>query len=122
MTFHELVLKDVSRFDANRLKQELGSNGIQIDESEIPEGSHGDLGLSVVTVIITLAALKVIGSYLLRKHGEESWTAEIESVDENGTRTIRRVVYRRNSSESPSKTVIDALANALNIDLSTLSN
>jgi hypothetical protein len=122
MASHEIILKDVSRFDAKQLKHELDGNGVQIDEGKIPEGGHGDLGLSVVTVIITLAALKVVGAYLLRKHGEESWTAETESADATGTRTIHRVIYRRNSSESPSKTVVDSLAKALNIDLSKLSS
>lgn len=120
MPLHKIVLKDVSRFEAARITQELGDKAIEVEERKLPDGTLGDLGLGTVTVIIGLAALNVIALYLLRTHGEESWTVEIEGIDENGNRTTQRVVYRRNNSEAPSKTVIDALKNALNIDLSTL--
>ncbi|QND19249.1 hypothetical protein HB774_02645 [Rhizobium leguminosarum bv. viciae] len=68
MSTHQLQIRGVSEIDSLKLQNELGEEYSTFEADFLSGGRHGDLGLGVVMVVLTLAALKVVGMYLLRKH------------------------------------------------------
>ncbi|MER8910906.1 hypothetical protein NKH99_25095 [Mesorhizobium sp. M0854] len=121
MSSHQLQIRGVSKIDSLKLQNELGEGNSTFEADSLSGGRHGDLGLGVVTVVLTLAALKVVGRYLLRKHKSTEWTDTTVEI-KDGKRIERTVIYKRKESEAPEKTVVEAIVEALGIDLSTLAS
>ncbi|MBY5523581.1 hypothetical protein [Rhizobium leguminosarum] len=119
MSVYQVELSGIGKADALRFQKELGEENSSFEVEPLSGERHGDLGVGFVTVVLTLAALKVIGMYLLRKHSSDEWTQTVVKI-ENGVRTETTITYKGIKSEPPEKTVVDAIGEALKVDPSKL--
>jgi hypothetical protein len=121
MNTHQLQLRGVSKIESLKFQNELGKENSSFEIDPLDGERHGDLGLGVVTVVLTLAALKIVGMYLLRVHDSDEWTETTVEI-KDGVKIERTITYKRKHSEAPEKIVVEAIGEALGIDLKTLGS
>ena len=121
MSARQIQIQGVSKTDYLMFKKEPGSEHLNFKFDGRSGQHHGDLGLGVITVVLTLATLKIVGMILLRKHESDEWTETTIEI-KDGVRTERTIRYKWNKSEAPEDTVIKAIGEALAIDLGAMKS
>ena len=100
--------------DKNELEKALGQDGVTFDKAEVPGGTYGEPGTIIAIVVITVAALKGLTAWLMKKRrqGTIELTSEIEHTDGSKERKTIRVDV---SSSDPAE-VLKQVGAAFEID------
>lgn len=96
-------VRGVSKLDMLKLKDE---RGVEFAEIPVPAGTYGEPVLFTMTV--TLAALQVLGAYLLKKRTQAHTEIEIEEIHPDG-RSLRKRIVLDNSSQEPTKALASVM-------------
>lgn len=103
------TFKGLTAFDKIELRQQ--DKTLKFEELPVSDGAFGELATLFVTA--TVASLSIIAAYLLRKHGEESFTEEFEEKRADGTIIKRKIKYKKSNSEAPAKDILSQITNTM---------
>ena len=114
-----LRIPDLTRLDQLELRKQMGGD---VSFATDPESGdqHGDLGIGIAIVIVSLSALKVLATFLARKHGHTSFRRTVELTRPDGTREKVTLEYDAASSEAAEKQVLEQLGKSCNVDVKSL--
>jgi len=96
------------------LETTLDQGTVKFEKIEVPGGTYGEPGTIIAVVVISVAAIKGLTAWLMkrRRHGTVEQTIEIEYAD---GRKVRKNVRFDVSSSDPQK-VLDQVGAAFEID------
>jgi hypothetical protein len=100
--------------DKNELERALGQDDVQFEEVNIPEGTYGDPGTIIAVVVISVAIIKGLTAWLMKKRRKGIVQQEIEIEYPDG-RKVRKTIQIDVSSSDPAK-VLNQLGAAFEID------
>ncbi len=87
--------------------------GVTFEEETIPNKAIGEP--ATFTMIVTASAISALAAYLLRKYDGESFEEEIREELPDGTVRLRKVKWKKVSSEAPEKEIIEQIQSPLSL-------
>ena len=84
-----------------------GDTGISFEPEEIPAGAAGEP--LTFTMIVTVAGIALLASYLLRKHRGESFSETVEVKKPDGTIEKKTIKWKKASSEAGKTDIVKQL-------------
>ena len=104
----------LNALDKSELERALGQDDVQFEEVNVPEGTYGDPGTIIAVVVISVAIIKVLTAWLMKKRRKGIVQQEIEIEYPDG-RKVRKTIQIDVSSSDPAK-VLNQLGEAFEID------
>jgi hypothetical protein len=88
--------------DKNELEKVLGQGGVQFDRTQVPGGTYGEPGTIIAIVVITLASLKGLTAWLMKKRRQKSISLTTEVVHKDG-RKEKKTIHVDVTSSDPAE-------------------
>jgi hypothetical protein len=111
---------DLTRLEELELREQLGPDAVSF-ESEREDQTHGEIATATAIVIVTLAALRALSIYLVKTNKRKRIKKRIEITYADGTKRVVEIDIDASSSEEPEAEVLKQLAEASDIDASSLA-
>jgi hypothetical protein len=118
----EIIIPDITRLDQLELSRQLGPDKVRFEAVEESSDQHGELATTVAVVIVTLAALKVLATYLAKKHNRESFARTVMLRKPNGEERTETIRYNSASGEPPDAEILKQLAKVCDVDIQALTD
>ena len=104
----------LNALDKSELERALGQDDVQFEEVHVPEGTYGEPGTIIAVVVISVAIIKGLTAWLMKKRRKGIVQQEIEIEYPDG-RKVRKTIQIDVSSSDPAK-VLNQLGEAFEID------
>ncbi len=111
----------LSKLDYHELQHEFKGADIEFKDEAMPGGKHGEL-VTTAVIIISIAAVKLLGAWLLKNRDRNRIRRTIEIVDKDGVKRTETLDMDLSSSKAPEADVLSGLAKLLDIDPASLLN
>ena len=96
----KIRIPGLSHLDREELAQEVDGDLIEFESEAMPGSQYGEL-LTTAVVIVTLAGLRVLATYLLRTSENEKIRKTLEIVNADGSKKVETIEIELNMSKAP---------------------
>jgi hypothetical protein len=100
--------------DKTELERALGQDDVQFEEVKVPDGTYGEPGTIIAVVVISVAIIKGLTAWLMKKRRKGIVHQEIEIEYPDG-RKVRKTIQIDVNSSDPAQ-VLKQLGQAFEID------
>jgi hypothetical protein len=115
-----ISIPSITRLDQLELGKSLPENSVRFETDPASPDEHGELATVTAIVIVSLAALRVLAAYLMKKNKHKSVHMTVTVVKPDGTKIEKTLELADSSNEPPSAAVLKQLAELCEADVSKL--
>ena len=111
-----IQIPHLSRLEMLELKSLDTTGTIAFRDEKPPTGAHGDMGTTTAVVIIGMATLKVIATWLAKRESRQTFKRTLRYIDPKGRKRDEVIEYSQALSDPPPAQILNALAALFHID------
>jgi hypothetical protein len=109
LRFPGLTELDVIELENSLEENNLDTSLVRFEEQSLEGDSYGEPATITVIIIVSVAALKVLNTWLLKNRQVKHFKKKIETIDSSGRRKIVTIEIDLSSSTAPEAELVKQL-------------